>query len=76
MLVTVVNESYEEQLSSLRVPVRLVWGAEDTEVPLEVATLAADLVAEASVTVLPGVGHHVCIEAPEAVRSAILGAVR
>ena len=30
ILVTAVNETYEEQLAALRLPVELLWGAEDT----------------------------------------------
>lgn len=75
VLVAAVNETYEEELAALRLPVHLVWGADDREVPVEIAERSMDLLAYGSLTVLPGVGHHVCIEAPEAVRAAVLGAV-
>ncbi len=73
VLVTVVNESYEPQLREIRQPVHLVWGGEDREVPIAVAEQAVDLLGSAQLTVLEGVGHHVCLEAPEAVRAAVLG---
>ncbi len=75
VLVLAVNETYEEQLTALKPPVHLVWGAEDTEVPVDVAERSAGLVPGSRLTVLPRVGHQVCLEAPEAVRAAILGAL-
>ena len=65
ILVTTVNESYETQLAELRVPVALVWGALDQDVPLEVATRAMDsLPASTSLVVLDAVGHLVPTESP------------
>ncbi|HVF75218.1 MAG TPA: alpha/beta hydrolase [Acidimicrobiales bacterium] len=74
--VVAVNETYEEQLRALRCPVELVWGEGDTDVPLSVATAAASLLADATVTVLPGVGHLVPTAAPADLRAAITRAVR
>lgn len=75
ILVKVVNESYEEELSGLGVPVHLLWGADDTEVPVAVAEEAQRIVAAsgAPVTceVIEGVGHHVPLQAPEALRKAV-----
>lgn len=73
VLVKTVNESYEAELDQVRQPVRLIWGADDTDVPLEIAQRAMGHLSGAELTVLEGVGHHVCLEAPEAVRAAILG---
>jgi len=67
VLVASVNESYEDELARLGVPVTLLWGAEDREVPLDVATRARALVAPLpTLTTLPGVGHLVPTEAPDA----------
>jgi pimeloyl-ACP methyl ester carboxylesterase len=71
ILVKVVNESYEGQLSRIRSPVHLLWGGNDREVPVSVAESASALLAEATLEVLPGVGHQVPIQAPQALRSAI-----
>jgi pimeloyl-ACP methyl ester carboxylesterase len=75
VLVTVVNESYESELGSIRAPVMLLWGADDTEVPVPVAERAAELLEAAGATValevLHGVGHHVPLRAPEALRRAV-----
>ena len=78
VFVKVVNESYADQLGNMRVPVRMVWGRNDTAAPLVLAEQARDLMAaggtDVELTVLDGVGHHVMAEKPEAVRS-LLGAL-
>ena len=75
ILVRVVGEEYERQLRALGSPVHLLWGAIDEEVPTTVAELARDLIADAGgkveLRVLPGVGHHVPVEAPAALRSLV-----
>lgn len=72
VLVVAVNESYHHQLAQIQAPVRLVWGAEDAEVPVDVAERAATVLADAGVPVelevLEGVGHLVPIQAPEVLR--------
>ncbi len=78
-LVTVVNESFEPELAALHCPVVLVWGSEDTAVPLEVAERARAIIAGSasgatvSLTVLDGVGHLIPTTSPTAVRAAIEG---
>jgi pimeloyl-ACP methyl ester carboxylesterase len=69
--VRAVNETYEEELRAVRCPVELVWGADDADVPVPVAEAAAALVADARLTVVPGVGHDVPRHAPEALRAAV-----
>lgn len=69
--VTAVNETYEAELRALRCPVELVWGADDADVPVSVAHAAVELLADARLTVLPGVGHLVPTAAPADVRAAI-----
>lgn len=75
ILVKVVNEEYPEQLGALRSDVHLLWGDSDTEVPVEVAHRAAELIEASggswSLEVLTGVGHHVPLEAPEELRKVI-----
>lgn len=70
-LVKAVNESYATELADLEVPVLLVWGQEDREVPLAVAEQALSLLKGGELIVLPGVGHHVPLEAPGDLRAAI-----
>lgn len=65
ILVISVNESYEHELAQLTMPIALVWGANDREVPPEVAAAAAALLrAPHSLRVLTGVGHLVPTDAP------------
>lgn len=75
VLVTAVNETYENELDLVSCPVVMVWGAEDREVPVVVAERAVErLIArgvEASLTTLAGIGHFVPTESPVALRSAI-----
>ena len=81
ILVEVVNESYEIELSRLSVPVTMLWGAEDNEVPVEVAHKAHDILAgegRASVhlEVVEGVGHHLPLEAPDLLEASIRSILR
>ncbi len=71
VLVTAVNESYADELSVIDVPVTMVWGGGDGEVPVSVAERASAVIAKATLEVVPGVGHHVPLEAPERLRAAI-----
>ena len=76
ILVKVVHESYEGQLARISSPVQLIWGEEDTDVPVSAAETAQALIADASLEVLPGVGHFVPLQAPEVLREAIEKALR
>lgn len=75
VLVAVVNESYEEELGRIRVPVRLLWGGDDSEVPVAIARRAAEILAQSGgrveLEVLEGVGHHVPLSAPAALAGAV-----
>ncbi len=75
ILVTAVNESYEAQLAQLALPVELLWGAEDTEVPVAVAERAAALLtaagSEVKLVVEPGVGHLLPVSAPARLHRAV-----
>lgn len=71
ILVKVVNESYEGQLGRIQSHVHLLWGADDREVPVSVAETADALIPDSTLEVLPGVGHLVPLQAPEALRRAI-----
>jgi len=79
-LVTVVNESFENELRGLRCPVVLLWGHDDLDVPVEVAERARDLIGidlepasrpRVTLRVLDGVGHLVPTVAPAEVTRAI-----
>ncbi len=65
VLVISVNESYEDELARLEVPVTLLWGDADREVPLDVATRAsARLTTTHTLRSIHGVGHLVPTDAP------------
>ena len=73
VLVISVNESYEDELAMLRVPVSMVWGADDTEVPVEVARLAqVSMDTTPSLRVVPGVGHMLPLEDPASLVECVL----
>lgn len=69
--VRVLNEVHEDQLRLIRVPVELVWGADDTAAPLAGAERAAALLPYARLTVIPGAGHMTPATAPHALAEAI-----
>lgn len=69
--VRVVGESYEAQLDAIECPVVLVWGDDDTTVPLAVAEAAAGRLARSELVVCPGAGHLVPLTAPDALREAV-----
>jgi pimeloyl-ACP methyl ester carboxylesterase len=71
VLVRTVNETYDDQLRAVRCPVELVWGDDDTEVPVSVAEAASGLLARPNLTVCRGAGHLVPLTAPDALRVAI-----
>ncbi|MGH9080781.1 MAG: alpha/beta fold hydrolase [Acidimicrobiales bacterium] len=73
VLVKTLAERYAEKLANIGCPVQLVWGEDDTEVPLEVAVRAQPLFPSATLVTLPGVGHLTPTEAPEALGEVIMG---
>jgi pimeloyl-ACP methyl ester carboxylesterase len=57
VFVRVVNEDYSAQLAALDLPVRMVWGENDTEAPAAAGLVASGLIAGATWRVVPGAGH-------------------
>jgi pimeloyl-ACP methyl ester carboxylesterase len=77
VLIATVNETYESELLTLTVPTSFVWGEDDRDVPLEIATRAGALVqGPTTVEVVTGVGHLLPLEAPDALVSATEKALR
>jgi pimeloyl-ACP methyl ester carboxylesterase len=73
VLVANVNEGYEDELARVRVPVAMVWGANDEEVPEVIATRAMALLdAPHTFRSVAGVGHLLPIEAPQEIVSAVV----
>lgn len=71
VLVTVVNERYDDVLRALSCPIELVWGPADTAAPIAAARAVADHLDAARLTVVDGEGHFLLDTAPAEVRSAI-----
>lgn len=66
-----VNESYEDELRSVRCAVELVWGDADTAAPLAVAEEAVTLLPHATLHRAAGVGHMTPLEIPDELRAAV-----
>ncbi|MGH9097876.1 MAG: alpha/beta fold hydrolase [Acidimicrobiales bacterium] len=61
-----------DDLAAVGCPVDLVWGAEDSEVPVEVADRAQRMLRSSTLVTLPGIGHLTPTEAPDALRQSVL----
>ncbi|MDR3505495.1 MAG: alpha/beta hydrolase [Acidocella sp.] len=65
------------QLIAIRVPVRILAGAEDALTPPAAAQALAAMLSAADLTVLPGTGHQIMLEQPAqtlaAIRAALAG---
>jgi len=72
VLVRAVNETYEAQLDAAGCPVHLIWGADDTVAPLEVAERALTRLGQGDLSVHPGVGHLTPLLIPSALRAAVV----
>jgi pimeloyl-ACP methyl ester carboxylesterase len=70
-LVRVVNEDWRPVLSSIKVPVLLIWGSEDAEVPLQVAHEALEELPTARLVTLEGAGHFPFLDQPEPFTEAV-----
>ena len=80
VLVTVVNETYEEQLTAISragLAVVLLWGGDDHDVPVRTAERALAILGGPSTSpsrrleVIDGVGHLLPLERPAPLRTAI-----
>lgn len=71
VLVTVLAEDYTADVAALTQPVSLVWGDADAEVPVAVAERARDLLTDADLEVVPGVGHDLPWTRPGPLRAAL-----
>jgi len=74
VFVRLVNERYDGELARLAeaaLPVALVWGSDDADVPLAVAEGLVARLPGATLTVCPGAGHLTPLTAPAALRTAV-----
>jgi pimeloyl-ACP methyl ester carboxylesterase len=54
----------EQRLHHLRIPVRVLWGAEDAWIPTEIGDKLARLIPNATNGIAPGAGHLIHYDAP------------
>lgn len=64
-------EENEQRLGGLEIPVRILWGAEDTWIPTSIAEKLCRLVPGATLSVLDGAGHLVHHDAPVALADEV-----
>ena len=64
ILVNVVNEDLKDLLPGIRQSTLLIWGTADTATPLSDAKLMEQLLPDAGLAEIPGVGHYSFLENP------------
>jgi pimeloyl-ACP methyl ester carboxylesterase len=64
-LVRIVNEDLRSLLPQLRIPVLLIWGERDTEIPVEDGRIMERLIPDAGLVVFEGAGHYAYLEQPD-----------
>lgn len=71
VLVRTLREDYSDSLRGIRCPVELVWGDDDSEVPVAVARQLAHELPVSNLVVCPGAGHLTPLTVPGELRAAI-----
>jgi pimeloyl-ACP methyl ester carboxylesterase len=69
------DPSLNDRIRRLRVPVTVLWGADDRLFPVEQSSAWLALLPAARLVVVPDCGHFPAYECPDAVVSAVLSAV-
>ena len=72
ILVRVVNETYDDDLARITVPVRMVWGQNDTAAPADAGLAASQLIHRATFRQIDGAGHLLDGDLRAAVREELL----
>lgn len=62
VLVNVVNEDLTEYLKKIEVPTLLIWGSNDTAVPVEDAKYAESIMKDAGLIIYEGCSHYAYLE--------------
>lgn len=66
ILVATLAENYDDDLAKLTMPITMFWGANDTDVPVEVAQRALDEIPDGgALNIVDGVGHLTPTQAVE-----------
>jgi len=71
ILVRVIGEDYRDDLARVRVPVRMVWGENDTAAPADAGAFAAGLINGATFRAVAGAGHFLDGSLQSAVREEL-----
>lgn len=71
IMVTTVNENYDDDLAKIRTPTWMVWGENDTAAPTSAGKVASQKIRGAHWTVVPGEAHLLTPALGAAVRNAI-----
>jgi pimeloyl-ACP methyl ester carboxylesterase len=58
----IVGEGIEEGMKKIKVPTLLVWGEEDSIVPVRIAHRMKETISQSKLTIIPHVGHKVLID--------------
>ena len=58
------TEEFESQLSSMRTPVHIIWGEQDTWIPPDRAERLAAAISGSTVRMVPEAGHLIQLDAP------------
>lgn len=69
------TDEIEPRYGELDLPVRVVWGTEDTWIPVDRAHRLAAAIPGAELHLVPGAGHLIQLDAPEALTALVLGAL-
>lgn len=67
------TDEIESRYGEVRCPVMILWGEQDRWIPIEVGRELASRIPAATFRCVPGAGHLVQDDAPEAVVAALLG---
>lgn len=65
------TQELEDRLSDIDLPVHIIWGEQDTWIPLDRATRLADAIPNASLHTVPGAGHLIHYDAPAPLADAL-----
>lgn len=76
VMVRTVNEDYAADLALVRVPVRMVWGENDTEAPMALGRSASEFIDGATFRVVEGGGHLLEGSVASAVREELLATIQ
>ncbi len=63
--IALLEENFSQAIREIRVPTHIIWGANDPVAPLRTGKFLAGLMENASLSVLPGIGHVPMKEAPD-----------